>query len=97
MCVYTVYMYYVYINTHTCIYLRKICYDYILNIFVYKNINVYTCKYLQNIYCMCVYLYIHNKYTQHTYYVNKNLDAINRLTALFYIYMVQDYLIYLVI
>ncbi len=31
---------------------------------------------------MCVYLYIHNKYTQHThiYYVNKTfiLDAINR-------------------
>ncbi len=38
---------------------------------------------------MCVYLYIHNKYTQYThiYYVNKNLFwmrliAINRLTAL---------------
>ncbi len=38
---------------------------------------------------MCVYLYIHNKYTQYThiYYVNKNLFwmwliVINRLTAL---------------
>ncbi len=35
---------------------------------------------------MCVYLYTHNKYTQHThiYYVNKTfiLKAINRLTAL---------------
>ncbi len=35
---------------------------------------------------MCVYLYIHNKYTQHThiYCVNKTfiLDPINRLTAL---------------
>ncbi len=35
---------------------------------------------------MCVYLYIHNKYTQYTliYYANKTfiLDAINRLTAL---------------
>ncbi len=33
-------VYYVYINTHThnthtCIYLRKICYVYILNIFIY--------------------------------------------------------------
>ncbi len=40
---------------------------------------------------MCVFLYIHNKYTQHThiYYVNKNfyfiLDAINCLTELIYI------------
>ncbi len=36
---------------------------------------------------MCVYLYIHNKYTQYTHihYVNKLiLDAINRLTALIY-------------
>ncbi len=38
---------------------------------------------------MCLYLYIHNKYTQYTliYYVNKNLFwmqliTINRLTAL---------------
>ncbi len=35
---------------------------------------------------MCLYLYIHNKYTQYThiYCVNKNFyfDAINRLTAL---------------
>ncbi len=44
---------------------------------------------------MCVYLYIHNKYTQHTYiyYVTKKLlfwmrlIAINRLTALDYIYL----------
>ncbi len=37
---------------------------------------------------MCVYLYMHNKYTQSTniYYTNKNLIAINRLTALIYIY-----------
>ncbi len=55
----------------------------------YMNINIYTCKYFQNIYCMCVHLYIHNKYTQytHTYYVNKNLFwmrliTINNLTAL---------------
>ncbi len=34
---------------------------------------------------MCVYLYIHNKYTQNTYIMQTRtiiLDAINRLTAL---------------
>ncbi len=29
------YNYYVYINTHPCIHLRKICYVYILNIYIY--------------------------------------------------------------
>ncbi len=57
ICVRTVYIYYVYINTHTyaCIYLRKICNVYILNIFI-NNINdinihvhVNTCKYFNNI------------------------------------------------
>ncbi len=35
---------------------------------------MYKRKYFQNIYCMCVYLYMHNKYTQyiHIYNVNKN-------------------------
>ncbi len=51
-----------------------ICNIYILNIFS----EIYT--------CMCLYLYIHNKYTQYThiYYVNKTfiLNAINHLTAL---------------
>ncbi len=65
-------------------YLRKLCYVYILNIFIY---NIYILIYnFQNIYCICVYLYIHYKYTQYTYiyYVNKNLYfAINRLTALY--------------
>ncbi len=42
----TVYIYYVYINTHTCMYIfKKICYVYILNIFIYNinymNINIY--------------------------------------------------------
>ncbi len=32
----------------------------------YMNINIiYTWKYFQNIYCMCVYLYKHNKYTKY--------------------------------
>ncbi len=53
------------------IYLRKIClYIKYINI-KYKNINVYTCNYFQNIYCMCVYLYIHNKYTQYTHILCK--------------------------
>ncbi len=33
--------------------------------------NVYTCKYFRNIYCMCVYLYIHNKYTKYTHILCK--------------------------
>ncbi len=48
---------------------------------LYKYIHVNTYNYFQNIYCMCVYLNIHYKYTQykHIYYVNKNfiLDGIN--------------------
>ncbi len=39
-----------------------------------KLIHVNICKYFQNMYCMIVYLYMHNNYTQYThiYYVNKN-------------------------
>ncbi len=55
--------------------------------------NVYTCKYFR-IYTVCVYLCIHNKYTQYTYiyYANKNLFwmrliAINHLTAQLFIYL----------
>ncbi len=72
ICVHTVYVYFVYINTHTCIkYLRKICYVSIFYIFIYdiiyeyKYIHINTCTYFQNISCMCVSLYIHNKYTQY--------------------------------
>ncbi len=47
---------------------------------MYVHVNIF------KIYNVCVYLYMHNKYTQYThiYYVNKNfiLDAINRLIAL---------------
>ncbi len=50
-----------------------------------KNINIYI-YIIVNIYCMCVYLCIHNEYTQYTYiyYVNKKfiLDVINRMTTL---------------
>ena len=50
-----------------CIYLPYKLYEY-----KYRHVNA--CKYFQNIYRMCVYLYIHNKYTQntHIYYANKN-------------------------
>ncbi len=73
-----------YINAHTHAYISEICYVYILNICIYNiyymnininanvNVNVNTCKYFQNIYCMCVYLYIHNKHIQNTQaYANK--------------------------
>ncbi len=40
---------------------KKNMFVYILNIYIYKYINVYACKYFLNIYCMCVYLEIHNK------------------------------------
>ncbi len=43
--------------------------------YIQVNIKKYTV-------CVCIYLYIHNKYAQyiHIYYVNKTfiLDAINR-------------------
>ncbi len=45
----------------------------------------------QNVYCMCVNLYIHNKYTQNTYQLCKQnfiLDAINHLTALVLLYYI---------
>ncbi len=46
--------------------------------FCLHNMCVYVCMYIyfSNIYCMCVYLFIHNKYTWYTYgtyYVNKNV------------------------
>ncbi len=40
-------------------------------LYEYKYIHVNTCKYFQNIYCMCVYLYMHNIHSTHRY-VNKN-------------------------
>ncbi len=48
----------------------------------YMNINMHVNTF-QNI-CIHVYLYMHNKYTQHIYYVNKNVffGWINHLAAL---------------
>ncbi len=72
---YTVHIFSVYINTNTCIYLRKICYVHMLNIFMYnikyKNMNIYKCINV-NIFkidtvCVCIYVYIINIYSKHTY------------------------------
>ncbi len=41
---------------------------------------------------MCMYLYMYNKYTQYTHILCKQkliLDAINRLTALFYLSFIK--------
>ncbi len=58
-CLHNIYLCTVYINIHTHI-------QYIFNIFLYNmskyehlNVNIF------NIYCMCVYLYMHNTYAQY--------------------------------
>ncbi len=106
ICVCTVYIYYVYINTHTYSiywkYLHKLhiyMYKFIFTLFIlyiyiyiYIYINIFN---INNIFseiytCMCVYLYIHNKYTQYTHILLceqkllfwMRLIAINRLAAL---------------
>ncbi len=66
VCVCTVYIYYV--HKKACIYLRKICNVYILHIFVYEYKYIHANIII--IYAVCMhnmYLYMHNKYTQHTY------------------------------
>ncbi len=71
MCV-TVYIYYVHINTHTCMYIFvKICYHYILNIFIddhlydyeYIHVNIF------KVYAVCVvfYICIINIHSTHTH------------------------------
>ncbi len=77
------------------IYLRQICYVYIIHLFIYNRnymkINIF------NVYCMCMLLYINNKYTQYThiYYINKNfiLEAINHnYQFAIYIYILYIYI-----
>ncbi len=57
------------------VYLRNV-YVYILNIFIiYVNIymQIHVKKKKSEIYAVCVFLHVHNKYTQYTHvYVNKN-------------------------
>ncbi len=80
----TVYIYYVYINTHTCMYIfqkKMIRYVYILNIFIYNKLHEYKCINVNifQIYtvCVCIYIYIINIHNTHKYLVI--LDVINRL------------------
>ncbi len=75
-----VYIYYVYINTNTCMYtLKKNVY--ILNTLIYNNMYTYILK----IYtvCVCIYIYINSTHTYIMLIKTFNLDVINRLTALF--------------
>ncbi len=59
------------------------------NLYEYKYIHVNACNFFPNICCMCVSLYINNKYTQYTHKLCKQkllcwmrLITINHLTAL---------------
>ncbi len=89
MCIYCVYIHYLYINALTCMYIfqKNMFCLYMKYIYkLYKYIYVNTCKYFQNIYCMCVYLYIDNEYTHSIYtYIMQSktfiLDAINRTNS----------------
>ncbi len=86
------YIYHVYINTQ--VYILKIFRPTCLHVYIYiyiifiMYINIFNIQilYFSAIYtCMCVHLYIHNKYTQYTQILCTHtfiLDAINRLTAL---------------
>ncbi len=75
MCVCTEYIYYAYINTHTCMYILKKNFVYIFKyIYILYDINYMNINICKTICCMCVFIYVfHNKYTQYTqiYHVNK--------------------------
>ncbi len=61
-------MYYVHINTNTCMYIFKILF-YIKHLYIiYKNINinVFKSNYFQNIDGVCIYTYTHDKYIEYT-------------------------------
>ncbi len=91
MCV--VYIYYVYINTHTNSIFCENIYMYIHIIYIiYKQLIYKHNIFLKYIHA-CVWIYIHNKYTQHTRILCKQkllfwmqLITINRWTALFVIF-----------
>ncbi len=68
-------IYYVHINTNLYIF-QKICYAYILNIFI-----LYEYKYFLTIHCICVCIYINIIHINSTHIFVCILDAINRLTA----------------
>ncbi len=91
-------IYYEYINTNTCMYIfRKYLYLYSYITHTQTHTHMYLIYkhniFVLNIYtCMCLYLYIHNKYTQYKniYCVKKllfwmRLITINHLTVLIFI------------
>ncbi len=86
---------YIKIHTQACIYFRKIVYVYILNIFIYNinymNIIIDMMMYIHVVTycrCVCVYLCIHNKYTQKkTHYANKLLFCMRLIIIYIYIYI----------
>ncbi len=67
------YIYSVYINTHTCMHIFKKNVSFILNIFIYNinyvNINI-------NVNIFKIYS-LHNKYTQYTHILCKQKNAVN--------------------
>ncbi len=70
MCVYcAVYIYYVYIITHTCMYISEQNVVYVLNIFIYNIKYEYKYRHV-NIFkihtvCVCIYIYINIHRTTH--------------------------------
>ncbi len=70
-----VYICYVYINTHTGMYIFQKYMLCLYNVYI-LNICIYNVNYMNIIYtCMCVHSYLHNKYTQYSHiYVNKNFQ-----------------------
>ncbi len=69
----TVYMYYVYINTHTCMYIfkKKVLCLYNKNIYIIYKLFKYKYIYVNifKIYtvCVCIYIYIINIHSTHPY------------------------------
>ncbi len=68
-------MYYVYINTNTCMYIfKKLRYVYILNVFIYNIIMLNIFVNIFKVYTVYVSIYICiNKEYTYIYYVNKNV------------------------
>ncbi len=102
ICVCAMYIYYVYINTHTCMYIFKknILCLYIFNIFIYDiiylNINIYMEIFSKYMLYVCLYIYIINIHSTHIHILCKQkllfwmrLIVINRLTAQILIFFLK--------
>ncbi len=75
---------YIFKKNMLCLYIKYVYIQYNIK---YNNINIYTHVNIFKIYtvCVCIYMYIINEHSTHTYimYVKTFiLDAINSLTAL---------------